>query len=89
MRYPDFIEKPYRFPSFFHVRVQRPKDQINDIPAAMEAQMRAVIPHSGIKAGDRVALAVGSRGIYRLSDMVKSMCDQLKAIGARPFICLT
>jgi len=86
MRYPDFIEKPYRFPSFFHVRVQRPKDQINDIPAAMEAQMRAVIPHSGIKAGDRVALAVGSRGIYRLSDMVKSMCDQLKAIGARPFI---
>ena len=39
-----------------------------------------------IKPGARVAVAVGSRGIKNLQLIVKTTIDQLKELGAEPFI---
>lgn len=39
-----------------------------------------------IKAGDRVAVAVGSRGIANLQTMVKATLDVLREAGAKPFV---
>lgn len=41
---------------------------------------------TGITAGQRVAVAVGSRGISRIDELTKTVIDELKRIGAEPFI---
>lgn len=37
-------------------------------------------------AGKRIAISVGSRGIANLKEIVKTICDWLKAQGAQPFV---
>jgi hypothetical protein len=86
MRYPDFIENPYPFPPFFRVRMLDSGPHITDVARAVAREMNAVLPASGIKAGDRVAICVGSRGINELPTMVRAMCEQIKAVGAHPVI---
>src|SRR5205085_8857695 len=39
-----------------------------------------------LKRGDRVAVAVGSRGIANLSVMVRATLDFLRELGTRPFV---
>lgn len=86
MRYPDFIERPYPFPPFFQVRRVFPAGHIADVGEAVFRQMEAILPGSGIKAGHRVGICVGSRGINRLPEMVRMMCDRIKAAGAFPIL---
>lgn len=52
------------------------------------AQTRAAVEQSGAKfrAGERVAVTVGSRGIANLPDIVRATVDEIRAQGARPFI---
>jgi hypothetical protein len=86
MHYPDFIEKPFSFPPFFRVQMTGAGPHIADVAGAVTREMRAVLPESGIQAGDRVAVCVGSRGIHQLPVMVRMMCEGIKAAGAFPFI---
>ncbi|MFH0728793.1 MAG: hypothetical protein V2B19_20965 [Pseudomonadota bacterium] len=86
MRYPDFIEKPFPFPSFFRVQMPEAGPHITDVADAITREMRAILPESGIKGGNRVALCVGSRGIHQLPVMIRAMCDEIKAVGAHPVI---
>ncbi len=39
-----------------------------------------------IQPGDRIAVGVGSRGITHLAEIVAAVLDQLRSIGAKPFI---
>ena len=86
MRYPAFIESDLEFPEFCRVRMHYRAEQIKDIHAAVRREMEAVLPASGIRAGDRVAVGVGSRGIDQLGALVRAVCARLKALGAQPFI---
>jgi hypothetical protein len=86
MRYPDFIESPFDFPPFHTVQMKYPDDHIADVENAVMQEMDTILPGSGIRAGDRVAVAVGSRGIDRLPQMVRAMCNRIKATGAIPTI---
>lgn len=48
---------------------------------------RRLEPFSGkIKPGQKVAIAVGSRGIHRIGELVKTMVDWVKAQGGKPQI---
>ncbi|CAM4125118.1 nickel-dependent lactate racemase [Paenibacillus alkaliterrae] len=49
-------------------------------------RLRAADSMSGIAAGHKVAVAVGSRGISRIDELTKTVIDELKRIGAEPFI---
>lgn len=86
MRYPDFIEADPVFPEFFHVVRQTPDDHVHDLAAAVRRELEAALPQSGIRAGQTVAVAVGSRGIHRLGEMVAALCAGLKRFGAHPLI---
>ncbi|MFA7424940.1 MAG: DUF362 domain-containing protein, partial [Desulfosarcinaceae bacterium] len=86
MRYPDFIETQGVFPEFVHVRRETPDDHLRDVAAAVRQTLDIVLPRSGIRAGQTVAVAVGSRGIDRLAEMVAALCAGLKHWGARPLI---
>ena len=41
---------------------------------------------SRVKPGDRVAITAGSRGIHNISAILKTVADELKKTGAKPFI---
>ncbi len=86
MRYPPYIEADFEFPDFYRIRVTRRSDPLPDASAAVETAMTAALKKHPVSPGDTVAVGVGSRGITRLPEMVRAVCDCLKASGARPFI---
>ncbi len=86
MRYPDYLEKPIDLPHFIHVQRRIPDDGIEDVATAVKNELERILPQSGIGAGQRVAVAVGSRGIDRLPEMVRALCSGLQQAGAQPFI---
>lgn len=86
MRYPAFIEADFDFPEFYRVRMNFSRQAIDDLEAAVNAELDRLLPQSGIRAGDRVAIGVGSRGIDRLETIVRTVCARLRQVGARPVI---
>jgi hypothetical protein len=86
MRYPDFIASPLPLPSFVHVHRRPPEDHIRNVGATVCRELDRILPESGIRPGQRVAVAVGSRGIDRLAEMVRALCERLRRHGAQPFI---
>ncbi len=59
---------------------------ISDPGAAVAAALAAPRPAGHFRAGERIAIAVGSRGIANLPVIVKAVADWLKGLGTVPFI---
>jgi hypothetical protein len=74
------------YPSLFRLRQHFDAPKVDDIPATTKAEVQRVLPSTSIKAGDSVAVAVGSRGIANLSTVVKAIVQELQASGAEPYI---
>ncbi len=86
MRYPSYIEEEIVFPEFHEVTVDYPDLALGDPASSLNTALDRVLPHSGIKRGDTVALAVGSRGIANLSLLVRETVSRLKEMGAVPAV---
>lgn len=72
-------------PRMVRVRQRYASDRIEDIPAHLRAEL-ANGDYGELVRGKRIAVTVGSRGIPHNAEIVKTLCDQLKAWGAAPFI---
>lgn len=59
---------------------------LDDIPSAMSAELQTQRIRSTIKAGESIAVGVGSRGVANIEPAVKTLIAELKAMGAEPFI---
>lgn len=61
-------------------------------PATTALDLRAVVPAAlagplaGVAPGERVAVAVGSRGIPRLGELIALVVEQVRRVGAEPFL---
>ena len=87
MRYPPYLEDPdFPFPPLLEVEMDFPRSTISDVTAAVFDAMEAALPKSGILPGQTVGVAVGSRGMGDLPQMVKAVCLALSTAGARPVI---
>jgi hypothetical protein len=86
MRYPRYIESAFVFPPFLKVQMNYPKDQLDDLEATLVPQLAKEIAAANILSGDTVAVGVGSRGIDRISDVVRIVCKCLLDTGAKPVI---
>lgn len=73
-------------PPLYHVRQNFARPLIEDVEAAVAEQFRRPEVRAAIKPGGRVCLAVGSRGIARISSIVRAVIREVKALGAEPFI---
>jgi hypothetical protein len=73
-------------PSMFLIKVRQRFDstQITDIEARVRAEIQRF--SARIQPGASIALAVGSRGIYGIRDIVRAAVSWLKEKGALPFI---
>jgi hypothetical protein len=59
---------------------------VADVAAEVRRQWQASRLGRRVRAGDRVAVACGSRGIANVAAIVRSTLDYLAGLGARPFV---
>ena len=59
---------------------------VADIPAAVRAELDEIEAGSLVKAGDRIAITGGSRGVANIDIVIKATADYLKELGAKPFV---
>ncbi|MHB0934813.1 MAG: nickel pincer cofactor-dependent isomerase, group 22 [Armatimonadota bacterium] len=70
--------------TLYHVEQRLGDDGLADVAGALTAQLHAArVP---VSSGMRVAIAVGSRGIARLPEMVRAVASWVKDQGGQPFI---
>ncbi|MGO1469638.1 MAG: hypothetical protein ACTHW2_06425 [Tissierella sp.] len=85
---PILLEEDYnmKLPNMHKVRQSFKKDKIDDIEKTINEEFEKESILSTIKPGQKVAVAVGSRGIRNLKKIVKLTIDKIKSLGAEPFI---
>jgi hypothetical protein len=86
MKLPPFLEKPFDFPSFYEARVIYPDNSLENITETIHLQMEQSFPLSEISSGSRIAIAVGSRGIDRIAEVVNIVGEWLEEKGHHPII---
>jgi hypothetical protein len=74
------------YPEMFAVRQTFSRDREMDVPGAVGRELRRIFAHTTVRAGARVAITAGSRGIRDLAVIIRAVVDDLKSRGALPFI---
>jgi uncharacterized protein (DUF362 family) len=75
---------PIPLPKVVKVRQTFNNDTLNDVTGEVKRQLEALNPP--IKAGDRIALTAGSRGIDHYADVTRCVAEYVKSRGGKPFI---
>ena len=60
--------------------------RIENVPACVAQEMANLNLGAKVKAGDSVAITGGSRGVANIDIIIKTIADELKKLGAAPFI---
>ena len=78
------IPRASRFPRMLRVKQEFAGPTLSDVAGATRAALAALaLP---VRAGQTVALTVGSRGVVDIVPVVRAAVDHLRELGARPFI---
>jgi len=75
-----------KLPRFFRVRQHFKSDQIDDIASVVDEQIQSSSLSRRIKPGQSVAIAVGSRGIARINEIVAATVQSVRTRGGVPWI---
>jgi hypothetical protein len=75
-----------RFPKMIDIERRNTSSTKLDFREVLSRQFLVTKALEQVKGGDRIAVAVGSRGITNLQTIVSSTLGELRAAGARPFI---
>lgn len=75
-----------QLPRVFRVRQRFPDQAIADVPATTTARLAESSLSRRVRLGDEVAIAVGSRGIDRLAEVVAAAVRYVRSLGGLPFI---
>jgi len=73
-------------PRMLRVKQKFEAPTLEDIPAAVRAEVQSLALDSKVTAGESVAISVGSRGIANIALIIKSLVEKLKALGLEPFL---
>lgn len=73
-------------PPIARVSQNPPRPRVIDIAAEVRRQLAGSRFLERVKPGASVAIGVGSRGIGKIAEVVRSLVDELKRQGYRPFI---
>src|SRR3954447_9746684 len=80
----DFPRAP--LPRMLRVRQQLPDERLPDIVAAVRGALAAGGLRERVRPGQRVAITAGSRGIANIQAVVRTVAEEIKALGAQPFV---
>ncbi len=73
-------------PNFFRVRQHFARPRVSSIDAAVQTAVQQARLDAKIKAGQSVAISVGSRGIANIAEITKQLVHQIKKLSGQPFI---
>ena len=73
-------------PEVVAVRRELVQSPIRDLAASMQAALAAGGLAQMVQPGQRVAVAVGSRGIANLAALVRLLVGEVRRLGAQPFV---
>ena len=74
------------FPRMMRVRQHFEAPDVEDIAATVREQIEGLDLSGKVKAGDSVAITVGSRGIANIAVITKAIANAVKELGGEPFI---
>jgi hypothetical protein len=89
---PDKIETniagglDFPLPRMVNVRQKFKSQKLASVTQAVNDQFKRAEIRAKVKAGMTVAVGCGSRGINNIAESAKAVVDNLKALGAKPFI---
>lgn len=75
-----------RFPRMCDVLQRFDAPRIDDIPAAVHAELTKLKLQESISPGATIAVTAGSRGVANIAIILRESISYLKSIGAKPFI---
>jgi Lactate racemase N-terminal domain len=73
-------------PRMARVRQQLPDEHVPDVAGAVRAALAEGLLSERIKPGQRVAITAGSRGIADIQTVIRTVVEELRAVGAQPFV---
>ena len=73
-------------PRMLRVKQKFEAPTLEDIPAAVRAEVQSLALDSKVTAGESVAISVGSRGIANIALIIKSLVEELRVLGLEPFL---
>lgn len=76
----------YKLPRMYTIHQHFPDEHLDDPETVLQESLSREEIRALVKPGMKVAVAVGSRGITGISQIVKITIDYLKELGASPFI---
>jgi hypothetical protein len=74
------------FPSFYRVRQRFDDTSLKDVARAVRNEFANFKPGPTIRAGQRVAVGVGSRGTHDLKILVETVVECLRAMQLEPYV---
>lgn len=72
-------------PPMIKVRQRFDPSHLTDPIASLRSQCLSELPKQ-IQSGQQVAVCVGSRGISRIADLTRTVVEELRRLGAHPFL---
>lgn len=75
-----------KLPEMYAVTQVFPDEELQNIRGKLDEDFRQEKIRNTIKKNQQIAVLVGSRGISNLAEIVKGTIDNIKALGACPFI---
>jgi Lactate racemase N-terminal domain len=82
----DNLLDPLAIPRMVKVRQAFERPVIRDVIGEFKAKLAAKSVLATIKPGQKIAVGIGSRGIANLPSMVKALVEDIKKVGAEPFL---
>jgi hypothetical protein len=77
------------YPKVALVEQEIPTPRVEDVPAAIRAEMARLGAASKVRPGMRVAVTAGSRGINGIPVILATVVGELQRLGAEPFLIPT
>jgi hypothetical protein len=74
------------FPKMVKIRQEFKTTPIRDIPSTVRSELARLRLQETIAPGSSVAITAGSRGVANMATVLSTVVNELKKIGARPFI---
>src|SRR5688500_3052787 len=73
-------------PRMARVRQQLPDEHLPDVAEAVRGALAQGGLAERIRPGQRVAITAGSRGIADIQTVIRTVIEELRAVGAEPFV---
>ena len=74
------------FPKVVKIRQTFPRPRVGGVEGTVRQELRRDEIASAVRPGMSVAVTAGSRGIARIDEILRSVIEGLKEMGAEPFI---